>query len=79
MIRSFRVIRSGRMRLAGHVARMGERRGVYRGLVGTRERIHFENLGVGVRIILKWTLKKSFGRAWSGLIWIWIGTSSEVL
>jgi hypothetical protein len=29
-----RVIKSGRMRLAGHVARMGERRGVYRVLVG---------------------------------------------
>jgi hypothetical protein len=30
----FRVIKSRRMRLAGHVARMGERRGVYRVLVG---------------------------------------------
>jgi len=30
----FRVIRSRRMRWAGHVASMGERRGVYRVLVG---------------------------------------------
>jgi len=30
----FRVIKSRRMRLTGHVARMGERRGVYRALVG---------------------------------------------
>jgi len=30
----FRVIKSRRMRWAGHVARMGERRGVYRVLVG---------------------------------------------
>ena len=29
-----RVIKSGRMRWAGHVARMGEERGVYRVLVG---------------------------------------------
>jgi hypothetical protein len=29
-----RVIKSRRMRWAGHVARMGERRGVYRVLVG---------------------------------------------
>ena len=31
---SVRVIKSRRVRLAGHVARMGERRGVYRVLVG---------------------------------------------
>jgi len=31
---NIRVIKSRRMRWAGHVARMGERRGVYRGLVG---------------------------------------------
>ena len=32
-----RVIKSRRMRWAGHVARMGERRGVYRLLVGKPE------------------------------------------
>jgi hypothetical protein len=32
-----RVIKSWRMRWAGHVARMGEGRGVYRVLVGRRE------------------------------------------
>ena len=32
-----RLIKSRRMRWAGHVARMGERRGVYRVLVGKRE------------------------------------------
>jgi hypothetical protein len=31
------VIKSRRMRLAGHVARMGEKRGVYRILVGRPE------------------------------------------
>ena len=33
----FRVIKSRRMRLAGHVARIGERRGVYKVLVGKPE------------------------------------------
>ena len=33
-----RVIKSRRMRWAGHVARMGERRGVYRVLVGETKR-----------------------------------------
>jgi hypothetical protein len=33
----FRVIKSRRMRWAGHVASMGERRGVYRVLVGKPE------------------------------------------
>ena len=32
-----RVVKSRRMRWAGHVARMGERRGVYRVLVGKSE------------------------------------------
>jgi hypothetical protein len=32
-----RVIKSRRLRWAGHVARMGERSGVYRGLVGKPE------------------------------------------
>jgi len=32
-----RVIKSRRMRWAGHVARMGERRGVYRALMGKSE------------------------------------------
>ena len=32
-----RVIKSGRMRWAGHVTRMGLRRGTYRVLVGKRE------------------------------------------
>ena len=33
-----RVVKSRRMRWAGHVARMGEGRGVYRVLVGKQER-----------------------------------------
>jgi hypothetical protein len=50
-----RVIKSRRMRWAGHVARMGE---VFTGfwLGGRKLRDHCEDLGVGGRITLKWTL-----------------------
>ena len=41
------VIRSRRMRWAGHVACMRERRGAHRALVGNlRERDHLEDIGV---------------------------------
>ena len=49
-----RVIELRRMRWAGHVARMGERRGVYRVLVGKlRERDHLECRFVDGRIIVR--------------------------
>jgi hypothetical protein len=45
-----------------HVARMGERRGAYRALVGKPEgRNHLEDPGVGGRIILKWTCERLGG------------------
>jgi hypothetical protein len=41
----------------GHVTRMGDRRGVYRVLVGRPEgKRPREDLGVGRRITLRWTL-----------------------
>jgi hypothetical protein len=49
-----RVIKSRRMRWAGHVARMGEGRGFWLG--DPKARDHWEDLGVGGRITLKWTL-----------------------
>jgi hypothetical protein len=51
-----RVIKSRRMRWAGHVARMGGE--VFTGfwLGGPKARDHWEDLGVGGRITLKWTL-----------------------
>jgi hypothetical protein len=56
-----RVIKSTRMRWVGHVARMGERRGVYRDLTGTlRERDHLEDSG-----ILRWILRKWDVGAWT--------------
>jgi hypothetical protein len=53
------MIKSRRMRWAGHVASMGKRRGPYRGLVGKLEgKNPLGNPGVDGRIILKLILKK---------------------
>jgi len=47
------------MRWAGHVAPMGERRSVYRVLVGNlRERDNLGDPGVDRRIILRWIFRK---------------------
>ena len=52
-----RVIKSRRMRWAGHVARMGVGRGVYRVLVrnpGGKD--HWGDPGVDGKVILRWVL-----------------------
>ena len=70
-----RVIKSRRMRWARHVARMGERRGVCRVLVGNlRETGHFEDPGVDGRVILRWTSRKWEGVVGTGWSWLRIGT-----
>jgi hypothetical protein len=52
-----RVIKPRRMRWAGYVACMEEGRSVYRVLVGRLEgKRPLEDLGVGGRITLKWTI-----------------------
>jgi hypothetical protein len=49
----FRVIKSRKMKWAGHVALVGEGRGVYRVLVGRpKGRDHWEDLGIGEMITL---------------------------
>jgi len=54
-----RVIKSRRMRWAGHVARMGEGIGVYRVFVGKpkKERDHWGDPGADGRIILRWIFR----------------------
>jgi hypothetical protein len=39
-----------------------------------RERDHLQDPGIDERIILRWIFKKWDVGAWSGLIWLWIGT-----
>jgi hypothetical protein len=75
-----RVIKSRRMRWAGHVARMGEGRGAYRILVRRLE--GRRPLGRPRR---RWedNIKMDFSRsgmgAWTGLIWLRIGTGGVLL
>jgi hypothetical protein len=60
---------------AGHVARVGKRRGVYRVLVGSlKEGDHLGDPGVGGRIILKWIITKWDVGVWTGSSWLSIGT-----
>ena len=66
-----RVVKSRRMRWAGHVARMGEERGVHRVLVGKPEgKSHWGDPDIDGRIILRWTCRK-----WEEVVgtrWIWL-------
>jgi hypothetical protein len=72
---SVRVIKSRRMRWAGHIARMGERRGVYRVLVGKPEgKNHLGVPDLDLRIILKWIFRKWDVGVWTGSSWLRIGT-----
>jgi hypothetical protein len=63
------------MEWAGHVARLGESRGVYRVWWGIlREIDYFEDPGIDGKIILRWIFRKWELRARTGAIWIRIGT-----
>ena len=68
-----RLIKSRRMRWAGHVARMGERRGVYRVLVGKPEG---KRPFVRPRCGWKDNFKMGIGDVgiWTGSSWLRIGT-----
>jgi hypothetical protein len=77
-----RMIKSKRMRWAGHVARMGERRNTYRTLVGKPEvkrplgrprRRWVDNIKMDLREI-GW-----YGVVWTGLVCFRIGTIGELL
>ena len=65
-----RVIKSRRMRWAGHVAHMGEERWAYRVLVGNRrETDHWGDLGIDEWIILGWISRRWDVGTWTGLGW----------
>ena len=70
-----RVIKSRKIRWAGHVARMWERRGVYRVLVGKPE--GRRPLGRHKRRwddALRWIFRKWDVGVWTGWSWLRIGT-----
>jgi hypothetical protein len=74
-----RVIKSRRMRWAGHVARMGEEE-VLTGfwLEGPKARHHWDDLGVGERITLRWTIERQVSMGRSGFGWLRIGSSGGI-
>jgi hypothetical protein len=66
---------SRRMRWAGHVGRMGEKRNTYRILVGKPE--GKRPLG---RPRSRWVDNINMdGMVWTGSIWLWIGISGGTL
>ena len=63
------------MNWAGHVARMGEGRGMYRVWVGKPEgKGHWGDLDIDGRIILRWIFRKWDVGVWTGLRWLRVGT-----
>jgi hypothetical protein len=77
-----REIKSRRIRWAGHVARMGEGKNVYRFLVGNpEEKIHLEDQGVDGRMGSKWTLGRlaGGGGVWRGLTWLRLGIAGGLM
>jgi hypothetical protein len=75
-----RQIKSRRMRWAGHVARMGEGRDVYRVLVGKPEgKRPLERPWRRRENGIKWTLGRLVGGVWSGFTWLRIGTVGGLL
>jgi hypothetical protein len=70
-----RVVKSRRMRWAGHVARMREGRSGYRVLVGKPEgKRPLGDPDVDGRIILRWIFRKWEGVVGTGWSWLGIGT-----
>jgi hypothetical protein len=76
----FRIIKSRRMRWAGHMAQMGQKRNVYRLLVGEPE--GRSPLGRSRRRWIdniKMDLVELNEVVWIGLVWLRIGVSGELL
>ena len=75
-----RVIKSRRMKWAGHVERMGEERVCRGSCWGNRkEGDYWGDLGVDGRIILGWISRRWDVGIWTGLGWPMIQTGSGCL
>jgi hypothetical protein len=75
-----RVIKSRRMRWAGHVARSGRGeacKGFWWGSL--RKRDHWGDPGVDGRMILRWIFRKWDVGVWTGLGWLRLGAGVEYL
>jgi hypothetical protein len=44
-----------------------------------RKRDHLEDAGIDERVKIKWLLRKSVGKKWTGLIWLRKGTVGKLL
>jgi hypothetical protein len=74
-----RQIKSKKMRWAGHVARMGEERKLYKVSVGKPDgKRPLGSQGIDGRIISEWTLGR-LAWGWIGFNWLTIGTSGRLL
>ena len=68
------MITSRRKSWAGHVARTGERIGIYKVLMGKPEgKNHLGDPGIAGRIILRWVFGKWDVGVWTGPSWLRIG------
>ena len=75
-----RVIKSRRMRWAGQVARICEKIGIYRVLVGKPEgKNHLGDPGLDGGIILRWIFRKWDMGVWTGSNWLRIRTGGGLL
>jgi hypothetical protein len=75
-----RQIKSRRMRWAGHVARMGEGRSVYRvWWESPKKKDNLKDKDVDGRRGSKWTLERLAGGVWSGFTWRRIGNVDRFL
>jgi hypothetical protein len=75
-----RMMKSRRMRGAGHVACIGGMRNLFKILSeNLKRRDHAEDLCVGGKVILEYISGKLDGRLWTGCTWLRIGTSGGLL
>jgi hypothetical protein len=66
--------------MSGACSSVGEKRGVYRVLVGKYNgRYHWEDPGVDGRIILRFIFRKWNVGVWTGSSWLRIGAGGEHL